>query len=175
MPVTIHRFRTRATRAKHARGVSIVEALIALIILSVGMLGIASLYLESVRSNRTALVRTNAVFLVNDLADRIRGNRTAKTAYAVTKAAVPPTGTDCAASTNCTPAQLASFDLKRWHDAVLDRLPDGPNGQVPEIEVVYTAGTSGNPDSYVIRTYWYEPGSTTALSTQLEVLILGTA
>ena len=64
-----------AIRRRRQRGVSIVEALVAFVILSVGLLGIAGLYLESVRSNRTALTRTAAVQLANDLADRIRLHR----------------------------------------------------------------------------------------------------
>ena len=45
---------------RRQRGVSIVEALVALVVLSVGMLGIANMYLESLRSNRTARARTVA-------------------------------------------------------------------------------------------------------------------
>lgn len=166
----------RAAIRRHARGVSIVEALVALVVLSVGMLGIASLYLESVRSNRTALQRTTAVFLINDLADRIRANRTAKTAYAMTLGTPPAAATtQCDSTSNCTPAQIAAFDLDRWHAAVIDRLPQSPAGANAQASVVYTAGVGGNPDSYVITTQWLEPGSTTPLSASLEVLLLGTS
>lgn len=63
------------------RGVTIVEGLVALVILSVGMLGIASLYVASLKTGRTALTRTNAVNLVNDMLDSIRANGTATTSY----------------------------------------------------------------------------------------------
>jgi len=52
-----------------------VEVLVALIVLSIGMLGIAALYLEGLRATRDALVRTQAVALTADMADRIRANR----------------------------------------------------------------------------------------------------
>ena len=47
----------------------------ALIVLSVGLLGIAAMYVETLRANRDALVRTQAIALASDLADRIRSNR----------------------------------------------------------------------------------------------------
>jgi type IV pilus modification protein PilV len=57
-------------------GFSIVEALVALVVLSVGMLGIAALYVESLRAGRSAVYHTQAVNLAADMADRIRANRT---------------------------------------------------------------------------------------------------
>ena len=72
------------SRGRHGgRGFSLVEVLVALIVLSVGMLGIASLYVDSLRAGRTALLRTQAVFLATDMADRIRANPTAGAAYAL--------------------------------------------------------------------------------------------
>ena len=58
-------------------GFSIVEALVALVVLSVGMLGIAALYVESLRAGRSAVYHTQAVNLAADMADRIRANRMA--------------------------------------------------------------------------------------------------
>lgn len=162
------------TSNRRQRGVSLIEALVALVVLSVGLLGIAGLYLESVRSNRTALARTTAVFLVNDMADRIRGNRAAKTAYELLPlgTAVAAPGRDCGTD-NCTPAQLAAHDLRQWYLAVLDRLPKSPSNADPQISIDYVVGVSGNPDRYVITAAWVEPGNATPLTTQLEVLLLG--
>ena len=46
------------------RGITMVESLVALVVLSIGLLGIASLYVTSLRTGRTALIRTQAVSLV---------------------------------------------------------------------------------------------------------------
>src|SRR5690349_13870627 len=110
-------------RRGRQRGLSIVEALVALVVLSVGMLGIAVMYLESVRANRTALTRTLAVHLVNDMADRIRANRMGLGSYSAPfGSAPPPPGAippekNCA-SKDCTAADLAAYDLSIWYDAV---------------------------------------------------------
>ena len=69
---------------RRQRGFTLVEVLVALVVMSVGMLGIAALYLEGLRAGRTALYRTTAVNLAGDMADRIRANRNAGLAYAGT-------------------------------------------------------------------------------------------
>ncbi len=162
-----------AARARQG-GVSIVEALVALLVLSVGMLGIAGMYLQSVQSSRTAVVRTTAVQLVNDMADRIRANRTAQTSYAVKRGDEPgAAGKDCAKN-DCTPTELAAYDLDQWFTAVKAGLPKTLNGKNPEIEIAYTPGASSlEPARYVVLAAWQEPGDTTFLTAQVEVVQLG--
>ncbi len=160
-------------------GVSIVEALVALVILSVGMLGIAGLYLMSLQSNRTAQNRTAAVNLINDMGDRIRSNHLAMENYATALGAIPPVATNCAAG-KCTPVQLAAYDLRAMYDTAIGNanhsLPTGPGGQAPRMGITYTAGAStADPARLVITMQWVEPGSTDYLSTSLEVVQLGGA
>ena len=64
---------TQTIRHSKQQGFSLVEVLIALIIMSVGMLGIASLYVQSMQAGRTSMFRHNAVTLAGDIADRIGG------------------------------------------------------------------------------------------------------
>ena len=158
-------------------GVSIVEALVALVILSVGMLGIAGLYLTSVQANRTAQTRTAAVNLINDMGDRIRTNRTSMPAYALALGSVPPAATSCVTA-NCTPAQMAASDLRALYDAAIGNtnhiLPTSADGTAPQMGVTYTAGAGGaDPARLVITLQWKEPGSTDWLSTNLEIVQLG--
>lgn len=139
-------------------GVSIVEAMVALVIVSVGMLGVAAVYLESVKANRTALVRTQAVNLVNDLGDRIRANRFAGAGYAIAFGAAAPAQQGCVAANNCTAAQLAADDLARWIDAVRVALPRNSAGNWPETQVLFTpAPAAGQPERYAITVRWWEP------------------
>ena len=62
-------------------GFSLVEVLIALVVMSVGMLGIAGLYVQSLQAGRTSMFRHHAVTIAGDVADRIRANPTAGIAY----------------------------------------------------------------------------------------------
>jgi type IV pilus assembly protein PilV len=159
-------------------GVSIVEALVALVVLSVGMLGIAGLYLTSVQSNRTAQTRTAAVHLLNDMGDRIRSNHSAMDSYALALGSVPPVaGTNCSAAT-CSPVQLAAVDLRAWYDVAIGSathvLPKAPDGSDAQVGIVYAAGAStADPARLVVTIQWVEPGSTDPLSTSLEIVQLG--
>jgi type IV pilus assembly protein PilV len=165
---------TRSARARRfAAGFSIVEALVALVILSVGMLGIAGLYLESLRSNRTAGSRTVAVQLVNDMADRIRANRAGLDQYILVDGTAPTGGANCL-TTLCTPAQLALYDKVQWYTAVQAQLPKGPDGTIPpRTAITYTAAAGTTPARYVVTTWWRETGDAAYLSSSVEVLILG--
>ena len=72
----------RKQSAKRMQGFTLLEMLIALIIMSVGMLGIAGLYVHSMQAGRTSMFAHHAVTLAGDIADRIRANPTAAAAYA---------------------------------------------------------------------------------------------
>ncbi len=78
------------------RGVTMVEALVALVVLSIGLLGIAGLFVESLRNSRTALFRTHAANLAGDIADRIRANGNGRDAYDTTPYAGAPALHACA-------------------------------------------------------------------------------
>ena len=58
-------------------GFALVEVLVAVIVLAIGLLGLAGLHATGFRDNHGAFVRTQATYAVNDLADRMRANRVA--------------------------------------------------------------------------------------------------
>lgn len=106
---------------KTMQGFSLIEVLIALIIMSVGMLGIASLYVQSMQAGRTSLLRHNAVTLAGDVADRIRANPTAGAVYS-------GAGNDFSCvdgGTNCSAPQMAAQDILLWEQQADDSLPNG--------------------------------------------------
>jgi type IV pilus assembly protein PilV len=89
---------------RRARGFTLVEAMVALVVLAVGMLGIAGLYVTTLRSGGGAIFRMQAVNLAADLADRIRANRGANVAYQGAAANNNCYGTG---SVDCAPALMA--------------------------------------------------------------------
>jgi len=123
--------------SRNARGFTLLEVLIALLIFSFGMLGMAGLLTVSVKTNHSAYLRTQAFLLAQDLADRMRANAPAlwqspnpyKLNAIVTPPATPalvPTGafTDPCTSASCTPAQVAARDLGIWQAQVAQFLPN---------------------------------------------------
>ena len=116
--------------ARH-HGFSLIEALVAFMIISVGMLGIASLQTISMKAGHTAVIRTSAVFNVEDILDRMRANTTQVAAYvvedagtgvdgscndAVGSSAAPNTVTTTA--TPCSAAALAADDIFHWKQSL---------------------------------------------------------
>ena len=147
---------TRITAARSA-GFSIVEALVALVVLSVGMLGIAALYVESLRAGRSAVYHTQAVNLAADMADRIRANRNAGAVAWNLPAAGTPAMSGCVnAGVNCSPLQLARDDQARWLQAIQNQLP-GDGAATPDGTIV--VNEAAVPNEYVITVTWSEPGN----------------
>jgi type IV pilus assembly protein PilV len=74
-----HRINYRIARRslpQHARGFTLTEILVTLVIISVGLLGVAGLHSMSLRNNFDALIRSHASALADEIADRMRTNRT---------------------------------------------------------------------------------------------------
>ena len=135
-------------RIKHSRnkqqGFTLLEVLIALLVLSIGLLGLAALQTIGLRSNEMASMRTTATMLAYDISDRMRANPqgTIDGKYIL---AVSGTIPDCT-STDCTTTQMATFDLGQW-EAALARLPGG-QGNISQ--------TAGPPLAHTITVRWDE-------------------
>jgi len=149
---------TTTSRECRQHGFTIVESLVALVVLSVGMLGIAGLYVSSLQAGRTALSRTQAVSLVNDMIDRIRANASARDAYDMDTYSDAPVVRGCVTTNNCSTGLLAEDDLARWVTATQGALPGTPTANV---EVTLAAAT-GRPDRYQVTVTWQEAGNETA-------------
>ena len=139
------------------RGFSLVEMMVALVVLSVGMLGVASLFATSLRSGSSAIARMQAVSLANDLADRIRANRTAGAAYQGAAANNNCVG-GAIGATKCAPADMAANDLDVWNQQITAAWPGG--GAVGQVTVTAVAGT--NMSTYTVQISWPERGESQA-------------
>jgi type IV pilus assembly protein PilV len=132
--------------ANSQSGFSLVEAMVTLVVLSVGMIGIAALYGQGLGASRVALYRTVAVNLTGDMADRIRLNRNAGAFYTGAGADLgcrPP------GVVNCQPNQMAADDVFNWNQTLAQALPGG-SGTV--------AFVNGLPATYTITVNWQESG-----------------
>lgn len=98
--------------SRRHRGFTLVEALVALLALSIGLLGVAALQMTGLRSNLSASWRSQATYLSYDIIDRMRANRNQRDSYAA--AGTPPAAGSVAAS-----------DLAAWTANIAAALPAG--------------------------------------------------
>ena len=116
---------------RNLQGFTMIEVLVAVVILAVGILGVAGLQGTSLRNTHSAHLRTQATSIARDMVERIRSNRDFALAsadnYHVALSATASSGTDCA-NGPCTATELATYDKNQWLQA-LDSLPYG-NGTV---------------------------------------------
>ena len=124
----------RPKPGRHA-GFSLIEVLIALVILSVGLLGIAAMVSVSLKSRDSSYQRTQAMALANAMLDRMRANRSTVTTGGYDLAAGPDSDTapDCY-TTTCTKDQIAVLDQVEWKNDLARLLPDG-DGSITTVAV----------------------------------------
>jgi type IV pilus assembly protein PilV len=127
------------------RGFTLVEVLVAVLVLSIGLLGIAGLQLNGMRNNHIAYVRTQATVLANGMLDRIRANRDAFASgdYDLAKSDAPaaPSGG----------ATIEETDLYEWTQSLSTLLPSGDgaivrNGDRAAIQVFWDGNRDGDTD-----------------------------
>ncbi len=134
---------TPPPRIKNQKGLTLIEALVALVILALGVLGLAGVQTRLLVESRTTNSRALAIGLIDDLSNRLLLNRDAAigkpispqnsavvpSAYTLAWSADPGTAadpTDCRDNANqCTGAQLATYDLMAWRRAVAAVFPGG--------------------------------------------------
>lgn len=103
-------------------GFTLFEVLIAFLILSVGLAGVASLQALSKVGQHQAIQRSRAVALADEIVEMIRANPTAVATYNLGTTALgagsrPAPGTDCSTAA-CDSAAMAVYDLWAWEQAL---------------------------------------------------------
>jgi type IV pilus assembly protein PilV len=148
----------KTRRALRACGFTMVEVLVALVVLAVGMLGVASLFAISIHSGASALERLQAVSLAEDMAERIRANRRAGSTYAVTNTTASDNICVGAPSAPCTSTQLARNDVYVWQQQIAALFPGAsPVGTITVVD----PGSPDLPMTYTITVQWSEQNAAT--------------
>jgi len=114
-------------RLSHQRGISLIEVLMAVLIFSVGLIGLAGLLVMATRSNHAAYQRTQVTFLASTMADRMGANPVGVWSGFYNSAAYPvgassAANNDCSAG--CTPQALAAADQRAWSRQLQTFLPN---------------------------------------------------
>ncbi len=122
---TLKMMNRRNLKLQNCRGFTLLEALIGFLILSIGMLGIASLQSISLKAGKTSVYGSVAMMKVEELFESMRANSSADalTAYAAAGAGL---GIEhgCTGTNNCTPVELAQEDIFWWKQNLTAGLPD---------------------------------------------------
>jgi type IV pilus assembly protein PilV len=101
-----------------SQGFTLMEVMIAVLVLSLGLLGLAGLQATSLKANTSAAARGQATLLAYDIIDRMRANRDAALAgtYNNTVGTAPTSGgSNCQANgADCDANAIAAYDLNQW-------------------------------------------------------------
>jgi type IV pilus assembly protein PilV len=126
------------------QGLTIVESMVALLVISIGLLGIAALQLTAMQQNSSALHQSKAVWAGYAMADRIRANNIRFVDYSGIDTN-ESYSQDCMSSA-CSDEELVTADADEWTDAVRD-LPGG-RGRV-----------TGNASQLIVTVMWDDEGT----------------
>ena len=147
---------------KNSKGFTIIEVLVAMVILSIGVLGLGVLQLTAVQNTQGGYMRSQATILAYDMIDSMRANIPAVAGgdYGITFAQATPVAVDCYGPVaNCTTRQMAISDLNRWRNVLGNYLPSG-SGQVSTVNVGITTQVT-------VAVTWIDPYSAESGNEQL--------
>tara|TARA_R110002111_G_scaffold8723_3_gene31414 strand:- start:2652 stop:3113 length:462 start_codon:yes stop_codon:yes gene_type:complete len=116
------------------QGFGLIEVLITVVILAIGLLGLAGLQATGLNFNHSAYQRSQATTLAYDIIDRMRANPVAIDSY---RTAAPQVVAACTGS-GCSPAQMAQNDLAEWNAILISTFG---NTVAPDITIAGTVYT----------------------------------
>jgi type IV pilus assembly protein PilV len=140
-------------------GFTIVEMLAALLVMAVGIIGIAALYSDQVQTNPEAELHRQASALAEKIAERIRATQQGHAGFATTIGVLCDQG-----RAPKLPQDVAAREAACWEDEVERKLPSGLG--------TITRDTLTTPATYVIAVSWSAPNEGTA-SYVIRVMVPG--
>lgn len=107
-------------------GFTLIEVLIALVVFSLGILGVGAILVVMNKTSTSSYLRQGAVQYAYNIVDRMRANQSAAIAgnYDVALGTAPPAAPACLGAV-CTPAQIATYDQSQWLTDLQTSLPAG--------------------------------------------------
>ena len=145
-------------------GFSLIEVLIALVVLSIGLIGMAGIQQAGVRNNHNALLHSQASMLAYEIGDMMRSNMIEVEFgnYNVADGIFPTESSICASTelvtaVNCSSQEMAIFHLKRWSEHLEQRLPEG-SGTIfcQDIDDTFNQNSCSPGSTVVIEVSWTE-------------------
>jgi type IV pilus assembly protein PilV len=132
-------------------GFTLLEVLIALLVLSIGLLGIGKLMMLSARANDSAYMRSQATALAYTMLDAMRSNRQAAIVQGYdTAMGAFPGPIACTLAAPCNSGQQAQSDLNLWGTSLATALPQGQGS----VATVVAAGATANDVTATVTVQW---------------------
>ena len=113
------------TLLKPQRGITLIESLVAIVVMALGILGILGVQMRTLTDTQSSVRRAQAIRLIEDISERMKVNPNALVnikAY-TTGFDAKPTVPNC--SSGCNSVQLAAYDVAVWKKTVRENLPLG--------------------------------------------------
>lgn len=144
---------------KRMAGASLLEVLVAILILSLAALANAGLQISGIRANSSSKYRSIATAQASDMADRMRTNRPGLSYYA--NASGIPTDPGCVTvASPCSATDMGKHDVFEWNTANAKVLPGGEgiicldNTADPRVGTAAAPACSGTGTTYSIKIWW---------------------
>jgi type IV pilus assembly protein PilV len=152
---------TLTPHARQQTGFTLLEILIAIVLLAFGLLGIASLQVKIQGAGMESFQRSQAILMLQDMVGRINANRANATAYLATNVGTGETRTNCTGS-------LAAQDLCEWSQALkgaAEELSDGTQvgGMIGALGCIEQIN-AGPPQTLRVTVAWQGLSATSAPS-----------
>jgi type IV pilus assembly protein PilV len=135
-------------------GFTLLEVLVALVVLSIGLLGIGKLVIFSARGNDSAYMRTQATALAYTILDSMRANRDTAIAHGYDVATGSYSLTANCVTGSCSTSQLVQYDISQWKTNLGFYLPSGDGSIVTNT----VTGADGNPRTTAVITVTWNDG-----------------
>ncbi len=163
----------RTARVRRQGGFGLIEALVAMAVLSIGLIGLARLQTHGLRAAYTATQRTVAVAKAAEIVERMRANpigvldASGASSYDIRAgSSFSEHGCDDrpgAAAKACTPAQLAEHDYSRWLSSLQRDMPGtSPSGDI-------AVRTDTTPPTVTVTIGWSERSGAKSYATSLQL------
>jgi type IV pilus assembly protein PilV len=126
------------SRKRFSKGFTLLEVLIALLVFSIGLLGLAGMQLQGLKYSHSSYLRSQANLLAYDILDRMRSNRAEADAGTYNMSLGETfAATNCTGLVACSSTQMAIFDKFEWKQALSQRLPKGDGSvSIPNASVI---------------------------------------
>ena len=148
--------------ATRQRGHTLIEVLVAVVVLSVSMVGMLKMQTATQAVNNSASLRSYASHKAYELADRARANQQGLLAGAYSNLSGAGANPGCVAS-GCTPAQMAANDWYEWNADLAQHLPNGQAALC--IDCAPNDGTPASPacdgvgNAFAVKIWWTDDRS----------------